>query len=67
LLREPLAFRPLALLVGLYLVAPGAGASPPALLALYLVLISALTLPHFVVVSFMDARQGLWRRGESSG
>jgi hypothetical protein len=48
------------MLVGLYLVAPGAGTSPPALLALYLVLISALTLPHFVVVSFMDYRQGLY-------
>jgi hypothetical protein len=28
----------------------------------YLVLISALTLPHVVVVSFMDLRQGLWWR-----
>ena len=32
----------------------------PALLALYLVLISALTLPHVVVVLFMDYRQGLY-------
>lgn len=55
----PLTFAAVALLAGLYLVAPGAGASPPALLALYLVLISALTLPHVVVVSFMDYRQGL--------
>lgn len=63
----PLTFAAVALLAGLYLLAPGAGASPPALLALHLVLISALTLPHVVVVSWMDARQGLWRRGEASG
>ena len=56
----PLTLAAVALLAGLYLVAPGAGASPPALLALYLVLISALTLPHVVVVSFMDHRQGLY-------
>jgi Brp/Blh family beta-carotene 15,15'-monooxygenase len=56
----PLTLAAVALLVGLYLVAPGAGASPSALLALYLVLISALTLPHVVVVSFMDYRQGLY-------
>jgi len=63
----PLTLAALALLAGLYLLAPGAGASPPALLALYLVLISALTLPHVVVVSWMDARQGLWRHGGASG
>jgi beta-carotene 15,15'-dioxygenase len=63
----PLTLAALALLAGLYLVTPGAGASPSTLLALYLVLISALTLPHVVVVSWMDAKQGLWRRGEASG
>jgi Brp/Blh family beta-carotene 15,15'-monooxygenase len=56
----PLTLAAVASLAVLYLVAPGAGASPPALLALYLVLISALTLPHFVVVLFMDYRQGLY-------
>jgi len=59
----PLTVAALFLLLGLYLVAPGAGGSGPSeLLALYLVLISALTLPHVVVVSFMDVSQGLWRR-----
>ena len=56
----PLTLVAVASLAALYLMAPGAGASPPALLALYLVLISALTLPHVVVVSFMDYRQGLY-------
>ena len=63
----PLTLAAVASLAGIYLVVPGVGASPPALLALYLVLISALTLPHVVVVSWMDARQGLWRRKEASG
>ena len=31
-------------------------------LGLYLVLISALTVPHTVIVAFMDRRQGLWSR-----
>jgi hypothetical protein len=55
----------LVLLFGLYFVVPGTGSqgqSPASLLAVYLVLISALTLPHVVVVSFMDLRQGLWWR-----
>ncbi len=58
----PLTATALVLLFGLYLVVPGTGAAPSALLALYLVLVSALTLPHVVVVSLMDVRQGLWRR-----
>lgn len=57
----PLTVATLVLLLGLYLVAPGTGVALSTLLALYLVLISALTLPHVVVVSFMDLRQGLWR------
>ena len=57
----PLTAAALVLLLGLYLVVPVTGVGLPTLLALYLVLISALTLPHFVVVSFMDLRQGLWR------
>ncbi|MGT2426508.1 hypothetical protein [Amnibacterium kyonggiense] len=32
-------------------------------LGVYLVLISALTLPHVGVVVLMDRRQGVWRRG----
>jgi len=56
----PLTGVALALLVALYLVVPAGEGSAPSLLAVYLVLISALTLPHAVVVSYMDARQGLW-------
>jgi len=51
----------LVLLLGLYLIVPGSGVAPLTLLSLYLVLISVLTLPHVVVVTFMDLRQGLWR------
>ncbi len=58
----PLTVATLVLLLGLYLTVPENAAAPSSLLALYLVLVSALTLPHVVVVSFMDFRQGLWRR-----
>jgi beta-carotene 15,15'-dioxygenase len=57
----PLTVAALVLLLGLYLAVPEAGAAPSSLLALYLFLVSALTLPHVVVFSFMDVRQGLWR------
>ncbi|WP_318567762.1 Brp/Blh family beta-carotene 15,15'-dioxygenase [Salinigranum marinum] len=52
--------------VGLALVVPGAeslGAladDPDGLLALYLVGIAVLTLPHVVVVTWMDRVQGVW-------
>ena len=58
----PLTVLALACLVALYLAVPQAAGEPGSLLALYLVLVSALTLPHAVIVAFMDARQGLWRR-----
>ena len=57
----PLTAAALVLLLGLYLAVPENTVAPSSLLALYLVLVSALTLPHVVVVSFMDVRQGLWR------
>ncbi len=57
----PLTVAALVLLLGLYLAVPEADAAPSSLLALYLVLVSVLTLPHVVVVSFMDVRQDLWR------
>ena len=57
----PLTVAALVLLLGLYLAVPEASVAPSSLLALYLVLVSALTLPHVAVVSFMDVRQGLWR------
>lgn len=57
----PLTGVALALLVALYLVAPGGGMGAAELFGVYLVLISVLTLPHVVVVGYMDWRQGLCR------
>ncbi|WP_210423493.1 Brp/Blh family beta-carotene 15,15'-dioxygenase [Halorussus marinus] len=48
-------------LVGLGAVAPP-DASLPSLLGLYLVLLAVLTLPHTLVVTWMDAREGVWSR-----
>jgi Brp/Blh family beta-carotene 15,15'-monooxygenase len=56
----PLTGLALVLLAGLYLAVPAGEGNAGSLLAVYLVLISALTVPHAVVVSYMDARQGLW-------
>lgn len=55
----PLTFVALVILAALYLYLPASGAAE--LLAGYLVLISALTLPHVVLVIWMDLRQGIWR------
>ncbi|MDQ4105830.1 MAG: Brp/Blh family beta-carotene 15,15'-dioxygenase [Actinomycetota bacterium] len=57
----PLTVAALALLVGLYFLVPAGVEGATGLLAVYLVLISTLTLPHVVVVSLMDLRQGIWR------
>ena len=57
----PLTFVALAILGGLYFIVPGGVSGPDTLLALYLVLISLLTLPHVVIVCFMDRRQGIWK------
>jgi Brp/Blh family beta-carotene 15,15'-monooxygenase len=59
----PLTVVALAMLVGLAFLVPSLAGGLPALLAVYLVLISALTLPHVVVVAYMDRREGLWREG----
>ena len=56
----PLTFAALALLVGLYFIAPGPIEGAGGLLAVYLVLISTLTLPHVAIVSLMDLRQSIW-------
>lgn len=56
----PLTVAALALLAGLYFALPGRE-GPDSTLGLYLVLISILTLPHVVIVSFMDHRQRIWR------
>jgi len=62
----PLTVLALALLFGLLLAVPRPGGDPGSLLALYLVLVSALTLPHTSLVAYMDARQGVWKRGSPS-
>lgn len=57
----PLTLAATLLLVGLYLAVPGGVQGVLSLLAVYLVLISVLTLPHVAIVMLMDLRQGLWR------
>ena len=57
----PMTAIALALLAGLYFAVPASAANPASLLALYLVLVSALTVPHAALVAFMDRRQGLWK------
>ncbi|MGF1473835.1 MAG: Brp/Blh family beta-carotene 15,15'-dioxygenase [Rubrobacteraceae bacterium] len=57
----PLTLAALVLLAGLYVLTPGGVQGAASYLALYLVLISLLTLPHVAVVGLMDRRQGLWR------
>ena len=56
----PLTAVALGLLVALYFAVPGAGNGAAALLALYLVLISTLTLPHVAIVLWMDRKEGLF-------
>ena len=56
----PLTVAALVLLAVLYFALPERG-GPFTSLGPYLVLISILTLPHVVIVSFMDLRQGVWR------
>ena len=58
----PLTGLALALLAGLYFAVPRAAQDPGSLLALYLVLVSALTFPHASLVAYMDLRQGVWKR-----
>jgi Brp/Blh family beta-carotene 15,15'-monooxygenase len=58
----PTTLAALVLLGVLYVVVPSRPDSLSALLALYLALVAALTLPHTVIVTWMDVRQGVWRR-----
>lgn len=58
----PLTAVALGLLVALFFAVDVRSGDPGSLLALYLVLVSALTLPHAAVVTYMDGRQGLWAR-----
>ena len=50
----------LLVVAGVWALAPRPSAGPEGLLAVYLVAIAVLTLPHVAVVSWMDARQGVW-------
>jgi Brp/Blh family beta-carotene 15,15'-monooxygenase len=62
----PFTAAALVLLGVLALVLPH-DAGPAGLLGVYLVLISALTVPHVVVVSLMDRAQHVWRTQRSWG
>ena len=55
----------LLLFGGLALAVPTTLAGPAEIGGLYLVLLAVLTLPHVVVVSWLDVRQGIW--GETAG
>jgi Brp/Blh family beta-carotene 15,15'-monooxygenase len=56
----PLTAGALVVFAALYLAVPTDG-SLAGLVAVYLVLLAVLTLPHVVVVTRMDRVQGLWR------
>jgi len=45
----------------------GATREPLELVGVYLVVIAALTVPHVVIVSWLDREQGLWLTGTSPG
>ena len=56
----PLTVVSLALLAGLAAIVPNPPATIPEWVALYLVFIAVVTLPHVVVVTIMDGEQGVW-------
>lgn len=56
----PLTLVSLVLLGGVYLLVPNPPTTLPGWVALYLVLVAVLTLPHVVVVSVMDREQSVW-------
>lgn len=58
----PLTFVSILLLGILYMISPGTPSTIAEYIALYLVLIAVLTLPHVVVVSWMDYRQQIFTR-----
>ncbi len=59
----PLTAVSLLFLVAFALVVPGGVETPLELVGAYLVLIAVLTLPHTLIVVWMDAEQGVWRPG----
>ncbi|MFB6220810.1 MAG: Brp/Blh family beta-carotene 15,15'-dioxygenase [Halolamina sp.] len=56
----PLTLLSLVLLAGFGTVVPATVRTLPEYAALYLVFVSVVTLPHIVVVGFMDYRDGVW-------
>ncbi|WP_165068144.1 Brp/Blh family beta-carotene 15,15'-dioxygenase [Marisediminicola senii] len=56
----PVTLIALVILIGLAVFGPRSTADPEYLLGVYLVLLSALTVPHAVIVTVMDARQRVW-------
>ncbi|MFB6176880.1 MAG: Brp/Blh family beta-carotene 15,15'-dioxygenase, partial [Halobaculum sp.] len=56
----PMTLGGLLSVAGLYLLVPRGASGLDGLLALYLVGIAVLTLPHVAVVTWMDVRQGVW-------
>ncbi|MFB6296870.1 MAG: Brp/Blh family beta-carotene 15,15'-dioxygenase [Halobacteriales archaeon] len=62
----PLTALSLVGLAGLYLAVPNPPTDVPGVVALYLVFIAVLTLPHVVVVAVMDREQAVWTPGGRS-
>ncbi|MFB6308967.1 MAG: Brp/Blh family beta-carotene 15,15'-dioxygenase [Haloarculaceae archaeon] len=59
----PLTVAALVLLAGFFLLVPRSPGDFTELVAVYLVFIAVVTLPHVVVVSVMDREQRVWRSG----
>ncbi len=58
----PLTAGGICVLGAIALLVPQTPATAPEVMAVYLVAIAVLTLPHVVVVSVLDRKQGLWFR-----
>ncbi|MDS0476688.1 Brp/Blh family beta-carotene 15,15'-dioxygenase [Natrinema sp. 1APR25-10V2] len=56
----PLTVAALAVLVGVWIAVPRTPATVPDVIAVYLVAIAVLTLPHVVVVTLLDREAGIW-------
>ncbi len=56
----PLTAVSIALLAGFGMLAPVTPTTLPGFVALYLVFVAVVTLPHVAVVSWMDVREGVW-------
>ena len=59
----PLTLAGFAVVAAVAFAVPSGVAAPGDLLAVSLVAIAAMTLPHVVVVAWLDRRQGVWRPG----